>query len=186
MRRSHRLSPLSKALRRAQFSKTAGHTATGAPAAVMSTSFLIRKDACRIALKSLLYSGKTISVRTSCTSLPFIWLSMRTLSSSVPGKEYCASCPLATHLIQLRSSRFIVYPRPRNARRDQPAFKVKSVLKGTEQEGGVSSPITSSHVPIDGFVPSLSPGACPILAPTARRTEARGCVAVWRSCHIRQ
>ncbi|KAH8096907.1 hypothetical protein BXZ70DRAFT_945142 [Cristinia sonorae] len=29
---------------------------------------------------------------------------------------------------------FIVYPRPRTARRDQPAFKVKSVLKGTEYE----------------------------------------------------
>lgn len=29
---------------------------------------------------------------------------------------------------------FIVYPRPRNARRDQPAFKVKSVLKGVEYE----------------------------------------------------
>jgi len=27
-----------------------------------------------------------------------------------------------------------VYPRPRSARRDQPAFKVKSVLKGTEYE----------------------------------------------------
>lgn len=29
---------------------------------------------------------------------------------------------------------FIVYPRPRTARRDQPAFKVKSVLKGTEDD----------------------------------------------------
>ncbi|THH00815.1 hypothetical protein EW026_g1755 [Hermanssonia centrifuga] len=29
---------------------------------------------------------------------------------------------------------FIIYPRPRTARRDQPAFKVKSVLKGTEYE----------------------------------------------------
>ncbi|EKM74744.1 hypothetical protein AGABI1DRAFT_109872 [Agaricus bisporus var. burnettii JB137-S8] len=29
---------------------------------------------------------------------------------------------------------FAVYPRPRNARRDQAAFKVKSVLKGTEYE----------------------------------------------------
>lgn len=30
---------------------------------------------------------------------------------------------------------FIVYPRPRISRRDQLAFKVKSVLKGTEHEG---------------------------------------------------
>ncbi|CAL1710511.1 unnamed protein product [Somion occarium] len=29
---------------------------------------------------------------------------------------------------------FVVYPRPRTARRDQPAFKVKSVLRGTEYE----------------------------------------------------
>ncbi|KAL4251194.1 non-specific serine/threonine protein kinase [Abortiporus biennis] len=29
---------------------------------------------------------------------------------------------------------FIVYPRPRTARKDQPAFKVKSVLRGTEYE----------------------------------------------------
>ena len=33
------------------------------------------------------------------------------------------------------SHRFIVYPRARTARRDQPAFKVKSILKGTEIEG---------------------------------------------------
>jgi translation initiation factor 2-alpha kinase 4 len=32
-------------------------------------------------------------------------------------------------------NRFTVYPRPRTARRDQPAFKVKSILKGTEYEG---------------------------------------------------
>ena len=30
--------------------------------------------------------------------------------------------------------RFTVYPRPRAGRRDQPAFKVKSILKGTEYE----------------------------------------------------
>jgi eukaryotic translation initiation factor 2-alpha kinase 4 len=30
--------------------------------------------------------------------------------------------------------RFTVYPRPRSGRRDQPAFKVKSVLKGTEYD----------------------------------------------------
>ncbi|KAH7905298.1 kinase-like domain-containing protein [Hygrophoropsis aurantiaca] len=29
---------------------------------------------------------------------------------------------------------FAVYPRPRTARRDQPAFKIKSILKGTEYE----------------------------------------------------
>lgn len=33
------------------------------------------------------------------------------------------------------TNRFIVYPRPRTARRDQLAFKVKSVLRGTEHEG---------------------------------------------------
>ena len=32
------------------------------------------------------------------------------------------------------SCRFTVYPRPRAGRRDQPAFKVKSILKGTEYE----------------------------------------------------
>jgi translation initiation factor 2-alpha kinase 4 len=31
--------------------------------------------------------------------------------------------------------RFIVYPRPRATRRDQAAFKIKSVLKGTEYDG---------------------------------------------------
>jgi translation initiation factor 2-alpha kinase 4 len=31
--------------------------------------------------------------------------------------------------------RFAIYPRPRTARREQAAFKVKSILKGTEYEG---------------------------------------------------
>lgn len=35
----------------------------------------------------------------------------------------------------LKPFRFAVYPRPRSARRDLPAFKVKSVLKGTEYDG---------------------------------------------------
>lgn len=34
--------------------------------------------------------------------------------------------------------RFVVYPRPRTARRDQAAFKVKSILKGTEYERALS------------------------------------------------
>jgi translation initiation factor 2-alpha kinase 4 len=32
--------------------------------------------------------------------------------------------------------RFSVYPRTRTARRDQPAFRIKSILKGTENDGG--------------------------------------------------
>ena len=32
--------------------------------------------------------------------------------------------------------RFSVCPRPRSARRDQPAFRIKSILKGTEYDGG--------------------------------------------------
>jgi hypothetical protein len=31
--------------------------------------------------------------------------------------------------------RFAIYPRPRTARREQAAFKVKSILKGTEYDG---------------------------------------------------
>lgn len=38
-------------------------------------------------------------------------------------------------LRMLTPSRFTVYPRPRTARQNQPAFKVKSILKGTEYEG---------------------------------------------------
>lgn len=38
-------------------------------------------------------------------------------------------------LRMLTLSRFTVYPRPRTARQNQPAFKVKSILKGTEYEG---------------------------------------------------
>jgi translation initiation factor 2-alpha kinase 4 len=34
----------------------------------------------------------------------------------------------------IRLRRFTLYPRPRTARRDQPAFKIKSVLRGTEYE----------------------------------------------------
>ena len=35
----------------------------------------------------------------------------------------------------LNVGRFSVCPRPRSARRDQPAFKIKSILKGTEYDG---------------------------------------------------
>jgi eukaryotic translation initiation factor 2-alpha kinase 4 len=42
---------------------------------------------------------------------------------------------IQNELLRHRTGRFIVYPRPRTARRDQSAFKVKSVLKGTEYEG---------------------------------------------------
>ena len=35
--------------------------------------------------------------------------------------------------------RFIVHPRPRTSRRDQPAFKIKSILKGSETDGTRSS-----------------------------------------------
>jgi hypothetical protein len=38
----------------------------------------------------------------------------------------------------MRRYRFTVYPRPRSVRRDQPAYKVKSVLKGTEYDGTCS------------------------------------------------
>jgi eukaryotic translation initiation factor 2-alpha kinase 4 len=33
------------------------------------------------------------------------------------------------------SRSFSVYPRTRSARRDQPAFRIKSILKGTEYDG---------------------------------------------------
>lgn len=49
-------------------------------------------------------------------------------------KAYCKFSFTHRCTVQLTSVRFIVYPRPRNARRDQPAFKVKSVLKSIEYE----------------------------------------------------
>jgi hypothetical protein len=43
--------------------------------------------------------------------------------------------PLANYRSDEELTRFVVYPRPRATRRDQLAFKIKSVLKGTEYEG---------------------------------------------------
>lgn len=40
---------------------------------------------------------------------------------------------LKTNPLNVR--RFSVCPRPRSARRDQPAFRIKSILKGTEYDG---------------------------------------------------
>jgi hypothetical protein len=42
--------------------------------------------------------------------------------------------------------RFAIYPRPRTARREQAAFKVKSILKGTEYDGMIFF-LNSSHLP---------------------------------------
>ena len=44
----------------------------------------------------------------------------------------------------LNIRRFSVCPRPRSVRRDQPAFRIKSILKGAEYDGGL--------------LPQLSPG----------------------------
>ena len=44
----------------------------------------------------------------------------------------------AGNMLRRPHHRFVVYPRPRNARRDQAAFKVKSILKGTEYECALS------------------------------------------------
>lgn len=41
-------------------------------------------------------------------------------------------------------TRFAIYPRPRTARREQAAFKVKSILKGTEYESMIF--LNSSHL----------------------------------------
>ncbi len=47
----------------------------------------------------------------------------------------CVSvCLFPTHSRNVR--RFSVCPRTRAARRDQPAFRIKSILKGTECDGG--------------------------------------------------
>lgn len=44
----------------------------------------------------------------------------------------------AENMLRRPHHRFVVYPRPRTARRDQAAFKVKSILKGTEYECALS------------------------------------------------
>lgn len=43
--------------------------------------------------------------------------------------------------------RFVVYPRPRHTR-DQPAFKVKSILKGTEYDGMIRLCISCVYLTI--------------------------------------
>ena len=43
--------------------------------------------------------------------------------------------------------RFVVYPRPRHTR-DQPAFKVKSILKGTEYDGMIRPCISCVYLTI--------------------------------------
>lgn len=58
------------------------------------------------------------------------------LLTNVLARVYCTSpSSRSMRLFTHSRFRFIVYPRPRIARKDQLAFKVKSVLKGTEHEG---------------------------------------------------
>ena len=61
---------------------------------------------------------------------------MKITSIFVSEKGYCKLllCSASYRNTYGSSCRFTVYPRPRAGRRDQPAFKVKSILKGTEYE----------------------------------------------------
>jgi hypothetical protein len=56
------------------------------------------------------------------------------LSNNAQEKASCECFNDGYLVLRLIGARFIVYPRPRTARRDQPAFKVKSVLKSIEYE----------------------------------------------------
>jgi hypothetical protein len=55
--------------------------------------------------------------------------------SSAVERAFCESRSWCGIQWLLSLDRFTVYPRPRTIRREQPAFKVKSILKGTEYEG---------------------------------------------------
>lgn len=80
--------------------------------------------------------GDTTSVRTLCTSQAFLTVNTKTTSSCVTERVYCAYLFVSSQHVIFIGGRFSVCPRTRSARRDQPAFKIKSILKGTEYDGG--------------------------------------------------
>ena len=97
---------------------------------------LIIPATCKTGWRLWAIFGNTISALTSCTNPPSRTLRTRVTLTPARGRVFC-SCPLISSPYRSNQavSRFIVYPRPRATRRDQAAFKIKSVLKGTEYEG---------------------------------------------------
>lgn len=93
-----------------------------------------RPATCRTGSRSRRCYGRRASARTLCTRLA--WRSRRTISRSARTRGYCETPDVSNMRMTLmaRIDRFIVYPRPRTAKRDQPAYKVKSVLKGAEYD----------------------------------------------------
>jgi translation initiation factor 2-alpha kinase 4 len=47
----------------------------------------------------------------------------------------CFLFPFLTGPVNVSSTRFILYPRPKAGRRDHAAFKIKNILKGDETDG---------------------------------------------------
>lgn len=92
--------------------------------------------------------GITISVQISCMNLVCLIWSMRIMLISVRVRESCeyfARYILVRVMIPSITS-FTVHPRPRTARRDQPAFRVKSVLKGTETDRKSNESLSPQHL----------------------------------------
>lgn len=116
----------------------------------MSTWCRISLATCKIASKLQRCFGNTASAQISCTSQGCRMQNRKITWTRVSAKGSCEF--LSPTLGSIDHSclilRFTVYPRHRTARRDQPAFKVKSVLKGSEYEGEMTSllpPCLSTH-----------------------------------------
>lgn len=150
--------------------------ASGVPGAVTYMSSLITQDTCKTDWRLLRFCGRTILVPMSCMSQVYP-IPTRKTKNYVLEKVFCESNAGIWEGSGLILIRFTVYPRPRTGRRDQPAFKVKSILKGTEYEGSVWI-FEIYRLPILHLF-SISSGTCQPPASTDRRTETRGFVDIW-------
>jgi hypothetical protein len=116
--------------------------------------FRITLDTSKIGWRLLLFFGSTISAPMSCMNPDYRMRIRRIITNSVVGRASCKLYNCRGIQWSLRMNRFTVYPRPRTARREQPAFKVKSILKGTEYEG---KPCMQLYNKPDFYVTSQSP-----------------------------
>ena len=100
----------------------------------------------------------------------------------LPTKAYCTDIVPFVCISLTKMYRFAVYPRPRTARREQLAFKIKSILKGTEWEGKQIQYINSIDLMIRY---SIQTGACGLASTANHWTKADWRVDIWCSNIVR-
>ena len=113
--------------------KKSDHLGSGVQGVVMSMLFPTILVTSKNGWKWYLTCGSTISVPTWCMKQAYQKLITKTISNLCEGRYSVRSAFLCIILFinLIMYGSFTVYPRPRSGR-NLPAFKVKSVLRGTE------------------------------------------------------